>query len=68
MLTKDALRYFNHSRSALADALGIQPESTYSWGRHVPDLRQLQLERITNGALVAEPRLKPAPLIDTKAD
>ena len=67
MLTKDALRYFNNNRSALAAALDINPVSTYSWGRHVPDLRQLQLERITNGALLAEERLKPAPLPDTKA-
>lgn len=59
MLTKDALAYFNNSRSALAVALNIKPESTYDWGERVPDLRQLQLEMFTKGGLQAEARLKP---------
>lgn len=61
MLTKDALDYFDGNRSALAAALNIQPESTYDWGEKVPDLRQLQLEMYSKGALRAESRLKPAP-------
>ncbi len=61
MLTKDALAHFGDSRAALAAALKIKPESTYDWGERVPDLRQLQLEMYTDGALQAEARLKPAP-------
>lgn len=59
MLTKDAIKYFDGNRSALARALGIEPESTYSWGKSVPKLRQLQLEMLTGGALKADPTLKP---------
>lgn len=60
MLTKDALAYFEGNRAAMAAALNIRPESTYDWGERVPDLRQLQLEIATSGALLAEERLKPA--------
>lgn len=60
MLTKDALAYFDGNRAAMAGALNIRPESTYDWGERVPDLRQLQLEMYTKGALLAEDRLKPA--------
>lgn len=63
MLTEDVLTYFNGSRTALAAALNIRPESTYDWGDRVPDLRQLQLEMYSEGALQAEERLKPAPRI-----
>jgi hypothetical protein len=62
MFTKDALAFFGGSRSALAAALKIRPESTYDWGERVPDLRQLQLEIYSAGRLQAEDRLKPASL------
>jgi hypothetical protein len=62
MLTQDAINFFQGNRSALARALGIEPESTYSWGARVPRLRQLQLEAITGGVLKADPDIfKPAP-------
>lgn len=54
MLTKDAIAYFG-SQAALARALGIKPPSIASWGEHVPPLRQLQIERISNGVLTASP-------------
>lgn len=54
MLTKDAIEHFG-SQAALARALGIKPPSVQDWGAHVPPLRQLQLERITNGQLRADP-------------
>lgn len=60
MLTKDALAFFDGNRASMAAALNIRPESTYDWGERVPDLRQLQLEMYTKGALQAELRLKPS--------
>lgn len=61
MRTQDAIDHYG-SRRALADALKIRPESTYSWGEEVPALRQLQLERLTEGALRADPKFKPSSL------
>lgn len=61
MRTKDAIKFYGGSRSALAQALGIEPESTYSWGTYVPGLRQLQLEALTDGALKAQTKFKPQP-------
>lgn len=57
MRTSDAIKHFG-GRSALARALHIKPESTYSWGDVVPKLRQLQLEELTQGELKADPSLK----------
>lgn len=54
METKEALEYYGGDARALADALGIWHSAIYQWGEHPPALRQLQLERITNGALKAE--------------
>lgn len=57
MLTKDAIAHFNDSQAELARALGIKPQSISDWGDTVPKLRQLQLERITGGALKAAPEI-----------
>lgn len=59
-MTRDAIKHFGSERK-LAEALGIAPPSVYSWGRKVPDLRQLQIERLTGGKLKAEQRILPAP-------
>lgn len=40
---------------AVADALGVSQASISKWGEFPPDNRQLQIERITLGALKAEP-------------
>ena len=56
MLTLDAIEYYG-SKRALADAVGLQLPSIYDWGLHPPPLRQIQLERITGGALRAEPNV-----------
>lgn len=53
--TSEAIAYFDGSRAKLADALGIEPPSIYSWGENPPPLRQIQLEQITVGKLKAEP-------------
>jgi DNA-binding transcriptional regulator YdaS (Cro superfamily) len=52
MLTKDAIAHFK-TEAALARALGIRAQSVQDWGTTVPALRQLQLERITEGVLRA---------------
>ena len=58
MKKADAIKFFG-TESALAKALGIKAPSIYDWGDEVPDLRQLQLEVMTGGQLVAADRLKP---------
>lgn len=37
----------------LAEALGIQRQAIYQWDE-IPELRQLQIERLTDGALQAD--------------
>lgn len=56
MLKKDAIAYFGTQR-ALAEALGIRTQSISDWPETVPELRQLQLERITGGQLKADPTI-----------
>lgn len=63
MLTSDAIRHFG-TRFAIGKALraaGIQiePAAVYRWGERVPELRQLQLEALTGGALKAAPGIRP---------
>ena len=57
MLTVEALAYFNDSTTELARAIGVEVPSVYDWGEYPPPLRQLQLERITDGQLKAEPNV-----------
>jgi transcriptional repressor of cell division inhibition gene dicB len=54
MRTKDVLDYFK-TQKAIAEALSIKQPSVAAWGEFPPDVRQLQIERITDGALKAEP-------------
>jgi len=55
MLTKDAIEHFGGSKPALATALKIKVQSLYDWGEYVPWVRQVQLEEITKGKLIAMP-------------
>lgn len=55
MTTKEAIEHYGGDVRALAAALGIWHSAVYQWGDHPPPLRQLQLEKITAGALRAEP-------------
>jgi len=55
MTTKEALAHYGNDARALAKALRIWHSAVYQWGEHPPALRQLQLERLTDGALAAEP-------------
>lgn len=53
MRTAEVLVHFK-TQAAIASALGIKQPSVATWGEFPPDKRQLQLERITKGALKAE--------------
>ena len=54
MRTQDAIAHFG-TQAALAEALGIKQPSVADWGDTVPPLRQIQIEKITRGALKAAP-------------
>lgn len=53
MTRHDAIQHFK-TVAELASALGISTQAVYDWGDRVPELRQLQLEKITKGELKAE--------------
>jgi transcriptional repressor of cell division inhibition gene dicB len=54
MTTEQAILHYG-TQTRLASALGIKQGSVSGWGEYPPALRQLQLQRITNGKLKAEP-------------
>ena len=54
MKTQDAIQHFG-SQVKVAEALQINQASVSKWHEYPPDDRQLQIERITLGALKAEP-------------
>jgi hypothetical protein len=43
MRTEDAIKYFDNSVRALAEALGITREAVYQWGDTVPRLRAYEI-------------------------
>lgn len=53
MLTKQAIKHFG-SAAKLARNLGISRQSVHDWGDEVPEVRQYQIEVLTNGALRAK--------------
>ena len=53
MTKTQAIKHFG-SVSALAKAINVTYEAVRQWS-DVPELRQYQIERITQGALKAEP-------------
>ena len=54
-MTKDhAITHFG-TQVLLAKALGLSQGSISLWGQFPPEVRQLQLEVLTDGALRAEP-------------
>lgn len=53
MTTQEAIDYCG-GRKELAQALNIWPHAIGRWGKHPPELRQYQLERISKGKLQAE--------------
>ena len=59
MKTDDAVRYAG-SAAGLAELLGISPSAVSQWTDFPPWSRQLQLERLTKGALQEEPDCLPS--------
>lgn len=55
MKTEEAIKHFGGKKIELARALKISPSAVTMWGEEIPLLRQYQLERITKGALKADP-------------
>lgn len=58
MTKSDVLNHFG-TQQAIADALGIYQSSVAEWTERIPALRQIQIERITLGALRADPECWP---------
>lgn len=56
MTKQEAIEFFG-TQVALAKALDINQSSVAEWGTHPPELRQLQLHRVTLGQLRAEPEV-----------
>lgn len=54
MKTSEAIHHYG-SNVALTAALGLSAGAVSQWGEYPPDARQLQIERITLGALKADP-------------
>lgn len=54
MRTRAAIKHFK-GEAGLAKALGLTVPAVYQWKTFPPDVRQLQIERITEGKLKAEP-------------
>jgi DNA-binding transcriptional regulator YdaS (Cro superfamily) len=52
-MTKDELIQHFGSQSAVAAALGIKQPSVANWTDPLPELRQLEVERLTGGKLRA---------------
>jgi transcriptional repressor of cell division inhibition gene dicB len=53
MTTEQAIAFFG-DRKKMAKALDIGLHGTYRWGDHPPMLRQFQMERLSDGALLVE--------------
>lgn len=53
MKTETAIKHFG-SATGLAKALEITPGAVSQWGDQVPQLRSLQIEKITNGELSSD--------------
>ena len=59
MKTKDALNHFG-GNSELTALLGLSTGAISQWGECPPDLRQLQIEKLSGGELKAEKNILPA--------
>ena len=53
MTSNQVFKHFG-SKAKAADAIGIQRQSINDWGKYPPCLRQLQIEKMTNGELKAD--------------
>jgi len=53
MNKSDAIKFFS-TQAKLAEALGMTQHAVSGWKEYPPPLRQLQIEKLTKGALKAE--------------
>lgn len=58
MLKQDVLDHFGGA-TATAQALGVSQPSVSNWEDPIPELRQLQIEKLTCGVLRAGPECEP---------
>ncbi len=56
MKTKDAISFFGN-KCSLARALKLSKSAISQWPDNVPELRAYQIERLTNGQLLAVPSI-----------
>ena len=54
MTKAEAIKHFD-TQVRLGEALDCKQHTISGWGEYPPDNRQLQIERVTLGALKAEP-------------
>ena len=54
MTTDEAIEWGGGTQRALADKLGISQPSVAGWGERPPPLRQLQLQALSLGKLIAD--------------
>lgn len=58
MTKEEAVKHFG-TQVLLCEALGIKSQGSVGAWREIPPLRQLQIERLTGGALKAGPECDP---------
>jgi hypothetical protein len=69
MTTEEAIQWAGGTQVLLAEKLKINQPSVSAWGEYPPDLRQIQIERLSKGRLKAEPSAympKKAPVVPAK--
>jgi len=59
MKTQDAITYFGN-QSKLAKALCITDGAVSQWGEYPPRGQQFEIQALTHGDLVVEPKVKTA--------
>jgi len=52
MLKKDVIEYFGGTMKT-AEKLNIKHPAVSKWGKHIPELRAYQIEKLTGGQLKA---------------
>jgi hypothetical protein len=55
MKTSDAIKWAGGTQRGLAKRIGLAQPSIALWGEYPPPLRQLQIQLLTGGQLIAEP-------------
>jgi len=53
MNTNDVVKHYG-SRAKIAEELNMHPTAVSHWGKRPPDLRQFQIQVLTDGKLLAD--------------